>query len=322
MNKVILIAAIGFLSCIISADQKSYPPPQNLRAVFAEKSIELFWDSIPQVIGYNAYTSTAEDSVLKHFRKINPNMISSGARYTYIWDLIDKKHVPGIKGIEHHLAVTAVYAADGDTAESALSRRIDTRYFTGYDKMIKPDRIKKILVDSQRIPRKPFAMINNNLDSFLVFMHGPGKLLDSLLRANIDPQEVGGCSPIATITMLLMHKRGIEAYKGEGTFIKEYHAFNIIMIDSVEYVVDFSANQFVPDVSPVMVPRNKCFLDSLGRLADTGAPVYQAARLYTTEQSSLADDKSSELYRAVYDKVLAYINKPAILPAKKLKKRK
>jgi hypothetical protein len=299
------ILALGFFSILSGhfAPCGEIRSPRNLRAAFTESSIDLSWDSVPGVSGYNLYTCTHDDSATAHFRKVNKNLITSGMRYTYLWDVIDGKHVPGIKGIEHHIAVAAVCTTGGAISESRLSDRIDNRYFDGFSGRNSSAAIEEVLQHSQRLPAIPLKMAATSRRQFIGFMEGPGRVLDSLLRSSIDPQEVGGCSPIATITVQLLHDAGIEACKAEGVFVKEYHAFVVVTIDSAEYVLDFSANQFVPGVTPVLVPRDRCFLGADGRLGPTGTPVYVISRLYAWDQSSLADTKESKPYHDILEKV-------------------
>jgi hypothetical protein len=293
---------IGCLSGAFAQPDSCAARPANLRAAFTESSIDLSWDSVPGASGYNLYTGTRDDSITADFRKINRNIITSGTRYTYLWDVIDGKHVPGIKGIEHHIAVAAACTTGGTVRESRLSNRIDNRYFDGFSRISSRNAVDKVLQKSQRLPHIPFTMATATSRQFVDFLQGQGAILDSLLRSSIDPQEVGGCSPIATITVQLLHDAGIEACKAEGVFIKEYHAFVVVTIDSVEYVLDLSANQFVPDVTPVLVPRDLCFLGDAGRLGSSGVPVYVISRIYAWDQSTLADTKESRPYREIFEK--------------------
>ena len=72
----------------------------------------------------------------------------------------------------------------------------------------------------------------------------------------------------------------------------------------MEYVVDVTADQFVPDVSPVVLPRDLCHLNDKGRFAPEGVPVYQIGKVYAPERSELVDSEVSDLYRHLLNQVL------------------
>ena len=273
------------------------PAPVNVRATFAEKSIDIAWDSVPGVAGYNVYTGAQAGLPLAQRRRLNQQVITSGPHFTYIWDISQGQRVRGVKGYRHHLVVTSVFAADSAEVESGPSAEIDNCYFGGFDRADTKSALERILRPGQKVERLPVERHSNTRKAFVSFMTGTGARLQALVRDTIDPREVGACSPLATVLVQLMLKSGLTAWKVEGTFIKEYHAFVVVEVDSVEYVVDIAADQFVPDVSPVVVPRDWCFLGPAGRFAEDGQPVYVVSKVYAPDKSSLVESPVAGVYR-------------------------
>jgi hypothetical protein len=272
-------------------------PPASVRAAYAEKSIDIAWDSVPGAAGYHVYTGAEAGLPIAKRRRLNQQLITSGTHFTYIWDVNAGQRVRGVKGYRHHLVVTSVAVDDGVEVESGPSAEIDNCYFEGFDRADTRTGIERVLRPKQQTERLPVERHGNSRSAFVAFMTGPGARLQALVRDTIDPREVGACSPLATVLVQLMLTSGLRAWKVEGTFIREYHAFVVIEVDSVEYVVDFAADQFIPDVSPVVVPRDWCFLGPNGRFAEAGEPVYAVSRVYAPEQSSLVDGAGTDVYR-------------------------
>jgi hypothetical protein len=267
-------------------------PPSNIKASFAETSIDIDWDSIPQAVGYNVYN---------HERKINAVQIKSGTHFTYIWDRENGEHVRKIKGYEHSISITSLFEIDGKIQESVQSKKIDNLYFEGYRNVILGSDIKKILQKKQQQKKLPVNTPENSAKNFIRFMETTGKKLHTEISKNINPLESGGCAPVSTVLVKLLQKNGLTAVKAEGVFIKEFHAFVIINIEGVEYVLDFTADQFVPAVSPVFIPRDFCFLGENARLSKTGLPIYQISRIYSADNVSLTDSEDAEIYKQMLD---------------------
>jgi hypothetical protein len=243
-------------------------------------------------------------------RKVNPALITSGTHFTYIWDVEGDQRVRNVKGVRHHLVIAAVDSLGGAARIGALSAEVDNDYFAGCDQMTSNVALRRVLVTHQSTAPLPVPPLVLAADSLVRFMEGPGKLLAKLIADSIDSREVGGCAPISTVVVLLLKQWGLPAYKVEGAFIKEFHAFVVVNIDGVEYVLDFAADQFVPDVSPVLVPRDSCFITPSGRMGGSGQPAYQVARVLAADQTSLAEGKNSEVYRSIYAAVLESKNAP------------
>lgn len=279
-------------------------PPQNVQVTYSEKSIDLFWDSIPSALGYNIYTGTTPSLPQSKKIKINKNLIVSGPHFTYLWHFENGEKVRKIKGYAHYIAISAVYEVDGKERESGLSEEINNCYFDNFKNITTVASLNKVLKDSQVTPLLPFEEYKNKKKQFISFMTGAGKILHSLIEKQIDPQQTGGCTPVTTILVKLLQRFGMQGYRVDGTFIKEFHSFVIINIDNVEYILDFTADQFVPDVSPVLIPRDYCFLDGRGKLAKSGTPIYSVAKVYNADQIELSDDPEAQLYQNIYATVL------------------
>ncbi len=280
-------------------------PPSNLRVTCTEKILEIAWDSVPGVEGYNVYTSPTPGVPLSRRRRVNQALIRSGTRFSYIWDVENGERVRGIKGRLHYLSVTSVAKAGKRTLESKPSPEVDNNYFEGFGHASSADTLRRIFREHQTTEKLPVAEHRAGRDSFVAFMEGPGALLQQLIRDTIDARAVGACAPLSTVAVRLMLAWGVPAWKAEGTFIKEYHSFVIVNIDGVEYVVDFAADQFIPGVSPVVVPRDYRHLNDRARLTTEGQPVYEVAKLYAADKSDLAPIEAADVYRHLMAEVLA-----------------
>jgi hypothetical protein len=314
----LLLAAGTLLAAPAPMTPLPLPAPQKVLVVYSEQSLDLTWDSVPGALGYNIYTSSDAGVPLAKRRRVNPALITSGTHFTYIWDVDGDQRVRNVKGVRHHLAIAAVDSLDGGARIGALSGDVDNDYFAGCDHMTSAAALRGVLVARQAVTPLPVPPLVLAADSLVRFMEGPGRQLARLIADSIDSREVGGCAPISTVVVLLLKHWRLPAYKVEGTFIREFHAFVVVNVDSVEYVLDFAADQFVPDVSPVLLPRDSCFITPSGRLGGSGQPAYQVARVLAADQTSLTEGKNSEVYRAIYTAVLESKNQP-VSPVKKMK---
>jgi hypothetical protein len=289
---------VPILLCLCGCAAAQLGAPVNLRADYSEKCLDLVWDSVPGATGYNVYTRPCTTAACVP-RRVNKRLITSGTHFAYLWDLDSSERTPAIKGVEHHLAVTAVCSTATGVRESEPSLPIDNCYFEGFRNATRSGVIERILATTQRADTLPIALPATDKRRFIAFMEMQGRLLSGIIQARLDAREVGGCEPIATILAQALLADSIPSVKAEGLFIKEFHAFVIVNIDRVEYVLDFAADQFVPDVAPVMVPRDRCFLNARGRLDTAGTPVYPIATLLPADQCRLSDGKQAAMYREI-----------------------
>jgi hypothetical protein len=284
--------------CLCGCAAAQVGAPVNLRAEYSEKCLDLMWDSVPGATGYNVYTRPCTTAACMP-RRVNRRLITSGTHFAYLWDLDSSERTPAIKGVEHHIAVAAVCSTATGVRESAPSRQIDNCYFEGFKNATRRVIIERILTTTQRADTLPIALPATDKKRFIAFMETEGRLLCRIIQSRLDAREVGGCEPIATILAQALLADSIASVKAEGLFIKEFHAFVIVNIDHVEYVLDFAADQFLPRVAPVMVPRDRCFLNARGRLDTAGTPVYAIATLLPADQCKLSDSKQAVVYREI-----------------------
>lgn len=297
--KYLAILLISFSSLFAAL----FPSPKPLRIIFGEQSLDLSWDSVPGATGYNIYTAPVPHLPLAKKRKINPALITSGPHFTYIWDIENGKRERKIKGRLHYLSITAVYEKKGRIVESKPSEETDDFYFKSFCNIDASNKIRPLLKKSQQAPLLPVASVQNSTEAFLRFMDGKGKALNNEIKSRIDPLQVGACAPISTLLVKLLKDDSLVAYRVEGNFINEYHTFVIINLEGVEYIVDFSADQFTPNVAPVFFPRDLSHLDVNGKLSETGRDIYLIGKIYSPEQSDLADNKTAVLYHDMYRKI-------------------
>lgn len=277
--------------------------PEILSIDYSEQVLDIIWEEVPDAIGYNIYSRTAAQSYNKK-RKVNKNLITSGGHFAFIWEFKDGQRERKIKGYEHIISIEAVCTT---SLKSKFSDEKDNLYFQGHRNIIDSLRISEILDDNQTVAYLPTSIENNKLKDFISFMEGPGQHLHELIKDSINPLEVGGCAPITTILVEILSKYGLNAYKAEGLFIKEYHSFVVIKIDKIEYILDFTADQFLPNVSPVMIPRDECFINKHGKLSETGKPVYTIAKLYNPDSIKLNGSDEGRIYRNIRNEVIKRI---------------
>ncbi|MBD3422052.1 MAG: hypothetical protein GF398_18220 [Chitinivibrionales bacterium] len=272
--------------------------PQNIRIHYREKLLDIFWDAAPGACGYNLYAKPNPDS---SFRQINPNLITTKPHFSYIWDIVDGQRVRAVKGRRHYIAVTSVCSTQTGKAlsESRFSEVVDNCYFEGFRRICSYAEMQPVLQQSQSREFLPVDQRPAAAGRVGAFLQGPGAAVMQLIRDSIDPLELGACAPITTVLVKLLNAYGITAYRVDGTFIKEFHAFCIINIDMVEYVLDFTADQFVPDAAPVLAPRDLCYLDTKGKLSREGTPVYMIGKVFAADKIYLSGDEDSRLYRVM-----------------------
>lgn len=297
-NIKFLTLLLLFVSSIFSKTKD--PSPEIISIDYSEQVLDIFWKEVPGAKGYNVYSRNASQPFSKR-RKVNKNLITSGGHFAFIWEFENGGRERKIKGYEHIISVDAICST---STLPITSSEWDNLYFQGYRNITDSLRISAVLDDKQTTDFLPTSLKNNDLEKFISFMEGPGRYLNKLVSDSINPLEVGGCAPVTTILVDLLYRWGIYAYKAEGTFIKEYHSFVVLKIDKIEYILDFTADQFLPKVSPVLIPRDECFLDRRGRFSNSGKNVYTIAKLYKPENVRLTEGEESRVYRNILNETL------------------
>jgi uncharacterized coiled-coil protein SlyX len=285
------------------------PIPQNVWAEYAEKNLVINWDPVKGAVGYNVYRSAVANAAKSEMEQLNQRLITSDNRFVFIWRFTNGKRERMLKGYRHYISITAVFNQQGVKVESGLSQTVSNSYFDGFSNMTSERRIENILLDEQKSAYLPTIYGSNDKYSFIKFMSGPGQYLTKLLRDSLDFQEVGACDPVSTIALKLLSDWGLYALRAEGVFIEEYHTFIVLKVANVEYILDFTGDQFVPDVSPVMVPRDLCYINKQGQLDSAGKPIYLIEKVYPAESFELNNTKKSRVYHNIYRTVYnAYID--------------
>jgi hypothetical protein len=306
-RKICFISVAFLLILFDTIGGSEHYSPVNVRVVYSERSFDITWDSIPGALGYNIYTGDKPYFPAEQKRKINRKLITSGTHFTYLWDSENGQIIKRIKGYRHYLALTAVYEQDGLETESAFSREIDNNYFEGFGNCDSSGRITHVFIDSQRTAFLPVKEKANSRKQFIRFMKGPGRALHREIQKLIDPKETGGCVPISTIALKLMDLSGLDAYRIEGLFIEEFHSFIMLRIEGSEYIVDFTADQFIPGVSPVVIPRDFCFLNARGKPDTAGQPIYLVNKIFNAHQIGLSDNKKADIYKEILNRISSMV---------------
>lgn len=296
MTRFLFITSL--LAGVLFANATTVSVPEGVTISYSEQVLDIHWEPISHAIGYNVYTRESNSER----RRINSKPIKTRPHFAFIWEIIEGKRQRRVKGYEHHISVTALFAVDGDTVESAPSEELNNRYFEGYESILDAEQFKEMQPAMALQGAFPVRLANNSSRDFMKFLETGGRALIEEMRKNIDPREVGACAPISTIAVKLLAEQGIYAYKAEGTFIKEYHNFVVVRIDGSDFILDFTTDQFVPQSAPVVIPINRCFLKE-GRIAESGRAIYQISKLYPPEGVKLSDSKESEIYQEIYQSV-------------------
>lgn len=292
-----------FPALLFTAAAEKCKAPENFYILYSETLLDLHWDPVPAVAGYNIYTSDKPNLPRARKKKVNNKLVTSGPHFSYLWDVENRKRVRRIKGYVHYITITAVCSLNGKESESGFSKEIDNNYFADFRNIDTKKEIIKTFINVQKTPFLPVKKVKNKRGQFIKFMEGPGRKLHEQIQKHIDPRRTGGCAPVSTILVKLMKEWGLEAYRIEGSFIKEFHTFVIINIGGNEYILDFTADQFVPGVTPVFFPRDYAHINDNGKLSRSGTPVYKIGKIYTAEQTKLSGRKQAELYKKIYDEV-------------------
>ena len=266
-----------------------------------EKLLEVEWDSVPGAQGYHVYTAPRQGTPPRLRTRANHALITSGTRFAAAWRNDNGEMVRMIKGERHWLSVAAVFPADTGMLTGPFSAEVGNTYLDPWSGARNRTRIEQIVVAHQRRDPLPVNLQTTTSAAFIGFMEGVGTQLYRALRDALDFRETGACVPVSALVVLLLEDQGIPGWRVEGTFIREWHTFVVLGIDGVEYVLDFAADQFVPDVSPVLIPRDSCFLGADGRLGGEGEEIYLPGRIYSAQQSLLVDSDETRLFRDILD---------------------
>jgi hypothetical protein len=244
--------------------------------------------------------------------RANFTAVRSRDRFSFLWIESDGKKERVVKGNRLVLYVIPLFAKGKKTdtvyVEGRPSCSVSNSYFAGFsnvldsggsDRLLRPRQTtQKILARAAQTARKAFCGRYGRL--------APD--IDALYRSKIDPKDEGACVPFSTMVAKYFTANGVPCYRAQGLFIGAFHSFNIVVVDSVEYVLDFTANQFVPGSAPVFMPRDWCFVDSCG--SPTGTPhgtftkMYRIETVFASDQITFTDTPKAKEYQRVLDSLL------------------
>jgi hypothetical protein len=283
--------------------------PFHLAATFSEDMITLSWPDVRDAAAFNVYADLGDGPV-----KANFSPVRSRNRFSFMWIETDGKKERVVKGKQLSLFVVPLFsnAKDNDTAyaEGRRSCTVMNSYFAGFSNVLDSGACRRILrphTAAQTILTPSAARVTPGA---LCGRYGPlAHAIDAIYKSRIDPHDEGACVPFSTMVAKYFTANGIPCYRAQGMFINSFHSFNIIAVDSVEYVLDFTADQFVPKSAPVFIPVAWCFADSCG--APTGRPrgtftkMYRVETVYASGQIAFTDTPKAREYQRLLDSLVA-----------------
>ncbi len=298
--------SIFFLLCS-SIFWRADPAPGSfaIAARFTEDMITLSWGEVQGARAFNVYADYG-----RGFVRANFTPVTARNRFVLMWIDFAGKKVRIVKGNSVTCRVTPLFAAvsaQGDTAwtEGRAGAQVSNDYFKGFSSILSDSACARILTARQTQARIFPAGKSTGKAEFCSRYIGPARDVYSIYKERIDPKDEGACVPFSTIVAKYFTKRGIKCYRAQGTFIGAFHSFNLVVIDDAEYVLDFTADQFVPGSSPVLLPRNCCFVDSCGRPTanpnGTFTALYNIDKVYDPAQIDFADTPAARLYSRLLD---------------------
>lgn len=287
------------------ATHQSFP----LAAIFSETMITLFWAQQDSADAYNVYADYGTGSFLA-----NPVPIESRTQFSFFWAPIHGEKRRVVKGNMIRLYVVAQrtkYNVDLPPSVQvvSLSDTVRTRYYDGFAKVETPQHCETIVGNAkQKSPR--IKKMGDGISRKAFLREYPSLAHDILnvYRGTIDPRDEGACVPFATLVAKYFTARGIPCYRIQGIFISQFHNFNLVVIDDAEYILDFTADQFLPGSSPVLIPRDFCNIDSTGAPTNISqgrfTPMYLIDKVFSAEQVKFSDTPDARRYNQVLDSLL------------------
>jgi hypothetical protein len=278
-----------------------------LAAVFSEDMITLSWADVPGAAAYNVYADLGRGPVKANFSEIRTRN-----RFGFLWIESDGKKERVVKGNRVRLYVVPLFVKERipDTilAEGGPSRGVVNSYFAGFSQVLDAGGCNRILRLRQATERILPRAAQTTHKTFCGCYGRLAPDIDALYKSKIDPKDEGACVPFSTMVAKYFSAKGVPCYRAQGMFIGAFHSFNIVVVDSVEYVLDFTANQFVPESAPVFMPRDWCFIDSCG--SPTGVPrgtftkMYCVETVYASDQIAFTDTPKARQYQRLLDSLL------------------
>lgn len=272
--------------------------------------ITLSWPEVPSAAAYNVYADLGQGPVRANFAPVHARN-----RFSFLWIETDGKKERVVKGKRLSLYVVPLFSktTNRDTvySEGKHSCNVTNSYFSGFSRILDAVDCRRILRlpgAAQRILSRPASATS---DLFCGRYGALAHTIDAIYKSKIDPLDEGACVPFSTMVAKYFTARGIPCYRAQGLFMNTFHSFNIVVIDSAEYVLDFTADQFVPRSAPVFIPRAWCFVDSSGSpssaASGTFTKMYRVETVYASDQVTFTDTPKATEYQRLLDSLVAGI---------------
>jgi hypothetical protein len=271
----------------------------KLNAVFSETIITVDWPEQEGIKACNVYADFGDGYV-----KVNPVPVASRPKFSLLWTGQEDSVKRIIKGNRICMYVAAL---NGDCTNSASectelknSDTICTDYFDWYSGIVTEIQCRSILLQRQTVPKILLDADNVKRQDFLKTFPALANRLAALYKDNINPAEEGACVPFSSIVAIYLSRNGIPCYRAEGLFISQFHSFNLVMVNGVEYVLDFTADQFLPKSVPMLIPRDCCSIGSKGKPVcrnNSGfTQMYRVERIISSDNIRFSDSPGAEKY--------------------------
>jgi hypothetical protein len=298
---LLLIACATMASQRANAASCAFP----VAAQFTEDMITLSWGDVRDAHAYNVYADCGNG-----FVKANFAPIAVRNRFSFLWiDSAGKKErvVKGNRVTCRVVPLLASVSSKNDTvfSEGPAGCSVQNDYFRGFSGVLSDSAFSKILEPRQRCKKIFATAVSVAGAAFRAGYARPARSVFALYKSRIDPKDEGACVPFSTIVAKYFTKRGITCYRAQGLFVGSFHSFNLVVVDSVEYILDFTADQYVPQSSPVFMPRDYCFADSCGaptsHPAGTFTAFYRIDKVFTADQIAFAETPKAREYQQALD---------------------
>ncbi len=273
-------------------------------AQFTEDMITLSWGNVAGAAAYNVYADYGTG-----FSKANFAPIASRNRFSLLWMGSQGARARVVKGNRVVCRVVPLFAKTSpkDTAfvEGEASCSVRNDYFRGFAGVLCDTACAKVLETRQRVKKIYPAAVSVERATFCSRYARLARDIYTIYKSKVDPKDEGACVPFSTLVAKYFTKRGIACYRVQGLFIGAFHSFDVVVVDSVEYVLDFTADQYVPNSSPVFMPRDYCFADSCGeptaRPGGISTAFYRAERIFTPDQVTFTETPKARAYQQLLD---------------------
>lgn len=309
VQKISLILFLVYAGADFSSAAETTPCGFPVAAQFSEEMITISWSVVDSAAAYNVYADLGSGPAVR----ANFSPIRTRTRFGFLWIESEGKKERVVKGKNVRLYVVPLFARintpDTVYSEGARSCTVVNSYFTGFSNILDSAGCQRLLRQRQSTQKILPRAAQTTAKSFCGNYGRLAPDINALYRSKIDPEDEGACVPFSTMVAKYFTMKGIPCYRAQGEFIGAFHSFNIVVIDKVEYILDFTADQFVPGSAPVFMPRDWCFVDSCG--SPTMAPrgtftkLYRIETVYASDQVTFTGTPKARQYQRALDSLLS-----------------